>query len=102
MSASHRFTRRSTAVLAALLIALTALPAMASARPIYDGPGYQLAAPADSSTPAPTVVRTIVKEEAVRVLPIALAGAALIIALAGTGYAMVRVAPLRQQLRGQH
>ena len=45
MSARHRLTRRSTAVLAALLIALAALPALASARPYYDGPGYQLAAP---------------------------------------------------------
>ena len=102
MSARHRLTRRSTAVLAALLITLTALPAIASARPFYDGPGYQLAAPAESSTTTPTVVRTIVKEEAVRALPIALAGAALIIAIAGTGYAMIRIAPLRQQLRGQH
>jgi hypothetical protein len=31
-----------------------------------------------------------------------LAGAALIIAIAGTGYAPVRVAPLRQQLGGGH
>jgi hypothetical protein len=102
MSARHRFARRSTTALVTLLITLTALPAMASARPFYDGPGYQLAAPAESSAPAPTVVRTIVKEDAVRALPIALAGAALIIALAGTGYAMVSLAPLRQQLRGQH
>jgi hypothetical protein len=102
MSARHRFARRSTAVLAALLITLTALPAIAGARALYDGPGYQLAAPAESSTPAPTVVRTIVKEEAIRALPIALAGAALIIAIAGTGFAIIRVAPLRQQLRGQH
>ena len=102
MSADHRLIRRSTAVLAALLIALTALPAAASARPFYDGPGYKLAGPVESSAPAPTVVRTIVKEEAVRALPIALAGTALIIAIAGTGLALVRVAPLRQQLRGQH
>ena len=75
---------------------------MASARPIYDGPGYQLPAPPESSTPAETVVRTIVKEEAFRALPIALAGAALIIAIAGTGYAIARIAPLRQQLPSQH
>jgi len=102
MSARHRLTRRSTAVLAALLITLTALPAIASARPDYDGPGYTLAGPAESSAPVTTVVRTIVREEAVRALPIALAGAALIIAIAGTGYAMIRIAPLRQQLRSQH
>jgi hypothetical protein len=101
MPARHRLARRSTAVLAALLITLTALPAMASARPFYDGPGYQLAAPAEPSTPTPTVLRTIVKED-VRELPIVLAGAALLIAIAGTGYAMIRIAPLRQQLRGQH
>jgi hypothetical protein len=35
-------------------------------------------------------------------LPIALAGAALIIAIARSGYSIVRTAPLRQQLRGQH
>ena len=98
MSARHRFTRRAGALLAALLIALTTLPAVASARPYYDGPGYQLMGPAESSEPVPTVVRTTVKEEAVRVLPIALAGAALIIAIAGTAYAMVRIAPLRREL----
>jgi N-acetylglucosamine kinase-like BadF-type ATPase len=102
MSARHRFTSRSTAVLTAALIALTALPAMASARPYYDGPGYKLAVPAETGSPAPTVVRTVVKQDAVRALPIALAGAAMIIAIAGTGYAMIRIAPLRQQLRGQH
>jgi len=99
MPARHRFTRRTAAVLAALLIALAALPTMASARPIYDGPGYQLPAPPESTTPAETVVRTVVKEESFRVLPIALAGAALIVAIAGTGYTIARTVPLRQQLR---
>ena len=47
------------------------------------------------------MVRTVVKEEAVRALPIALAGAALLIAIAGTGYALMRVAP-RQRLGGLH
>jgi hypothetical protein len=100
VSARTRLTRRTTAALAVLLIALTALPAMASARPIDAGPGYRL--PSTPSTPAPTVVRTIVKQEAVRALPIVLAGAALIIAIAGTGFAMIRIAPLRQQLQSQH
>lgn len=102
MPARHRFTRRTAAVLAALLIALAALPTMASARPIYDGPGYQLPAPPESTTPAETVVRTVVKEESFRVLPIALAGAALIVAIAGTGYTIACTVPLRQQLRSQH
>ncbi len=44
-------------------------------------------------------MRTIVREDTLRVLPIALAGTALIIAIAGTGYAMIRIAPLREQLR---
>lgn len=104
MPARHRFTRRSTALLTTLLIAL-ALPVAASARPIYDGPGYQLpvrSTPAELSTPAATVVRTVVKEEAVRALPIALAGAALLIAIAGTGYVVVRVAPPRRELGDQH
>lgn len=102
MSASPRLNRRAAAVLAVLLISLAALPAMASARPIDYGPGYQLPMPPESSTPADTVVRTVVKEESARVLPIALAGAALIVAIAGTGYTMARIAPLRQQLRSQH
>jgi len=55
----------------------------------------------EPSTPAPTVVRTIVREEAVRTLPIVLAGAALLIAIGGTGYALMRVAP-RQRLGGLH
>ena len=100
VSTSTRLTRSCTAVLAALLIALAALPAMATARPM-NGPGYSDVA--QPSTPVDTVVRTVVTEkESLRALPIALAGAALIIAIAGTGVAMVRIAPLRQQLRSQH
>ena len=102
MSTSIRRNRRAAVVLAALLIALAALPTIAGARPPYDGPGYQLPARPESSTPVETVVRTVVKEEAVRVLPIALAGAALIIAIAGTGYTIARTAPLQRQLRSQH
>ena len=37
-----------------------------------------------------------------KTLPIALAGAALLVAIAGTGYALVRIAPLRQQVRVGH
>jgi hypothetical protein len=102
MSARHTLTHRSTALLAALLIALLALPAVASARTPADDPAPRTDVLTEPSTPAPTVLRTVVKEEAVRVLPIALAGAALIIAIAGTGYTLVRVVPLRQQLGGGH
>jgi hypothetical protein len=93
---SRRITRIATG---ALIIAALGAPA-ASARPI-DPPVNDPFE--ESSTPIETVVRTVVKEEeAVRALPIALAGAALIIAIAGTGYSLVRIAPVRQQLRGQH
>jgi hypothetical protein len=102
MSARHTLAHRSTALLAAMLIALAALPAVASARVPADDPAPRSDVLTEPSTPSPTVLRTVVKEEAVRVLPIALAGAALIIAIAGTGYTLVRVAPLRQQLGGGH
>ena len=97
--------RRLTAVLAALLIAATITPAVAFAAPTADGrgPRASVSDQPTASSPVPTVVRTtVVKEEAARTLPIVLAGAALLISLAGTGYALVRVAPLRHQLRGEH
>ena len=97
MPARPRVTQRSTAVLAVLLIALVALPGVASARPADDSTGPRSQLVAEPSTPAPTVVRTVVKDNA-PTLPIALAGAALLIAIAGTGYALVRIAPLRHQL----
>jgi hypothetical protein len=97
MSARHA-SHRSIAVLVALLIALAALPVAASASPALDVSGGT----SEPSTPAPTVVRTVVKEEAAAVLPIALAGAALLIAIAGTGYAAVRMSPMRARLRGEH
>jgi hypothetical protein len=97
MSARHRLTHRSTALLAVLLIALVALPAIASARPADDSTGPRSGLVAKPSTPAPTVVRTVIKDSA-PALPIALAGAALLVAIAGTGYALVRIAPLRHQL----
>jgi hypothetical protein len=97
--------RRPSAVLAVLLIGLAVLPAAAIARPANDGLGPRSAefSKPTASSPVPTVVRTtVVKEEAARALPIALAGAALLIAIAGTGYAAFRIAPMRQQLRGLH
>jgi hypothetical protein len=93
MSARHR----PTAALAVLLIALLALPGAASARPADDSTGPRSRLVAEPLTPAPTVVRTLIKDS-VPVLPIALAGAALLIAIAGTGYALVRIAPMRQHL----
>jgi len=97
MPTHHPQTHRSTAVLAALLIALLVLPGVAAARPADDsaGPRSDVVQP---PAPAPTVVRTVIKEEAVQALPIALAGAALLIAIGGTGLALVRIAPMRQQL----
>lgn len=85
------------AALAALLIAL-ALPGVAAARPAEEnvGPRSLVVAPVE---PAPTVVRTtVIREEAVRALPIALSGAALLIAIGGTGLALVRIAPMRREL----
>jgi hypothetical protein len=93
MSARHR----PTAALAALLIALLALPGVAGARPADDSTGPRSTLVAEPSTPVPTVVRTVVKDNA-PTLPIALAGTALLVAIAGTGYALVRIAPLRHQL----
>jgi len=104
MSATHRLTRRPIAALAALLIALATLPAAATARPATGGPGPRAAVSVKPSelTPAPTVVRTVVKDDARDLLPIALAGAALLIAIGATGYMLVRVAPIRHQLSGGH
>ena len=98
MPARHRLSRRSTAVLAALLIAVIALPGVASARPPDDSTGPRSQLVAEPSTPAPTVVRTVVKEDTFRALPIVLAGAALLIAIGGTSLALRRIAPLRHQL----
>ena len=97
MSARRRLMHRSTALLAVLTIGLVALPGIASARPADDSTGPRSGLAAEPSTPAPTVVRTVIKDNA-PTLPIALAGAALVIAIAGTGYALVRIAPIRQHL----
>ena len=98
MSTRPRVTHRSTALLAALLILLIALPGVATARPAEDSTGPRSQLVAEPSTPAPTVVRTVVKEDTFRALPIALAGAALLIAIGGTSLALRRIAPMRQQL----
>jgi hypothetical protein len=95
---THRpHTHRITAALTALLIALAALPGAAAARPGDDsvGPRSSLIQPAER---AETVVRTIVvREEAVRALPIVLSGAALLLVIGGIGFVMIRTAPIRRQ-----
>jgi hypothetical protein len=122
MSRRSRRTRRTAAVLAALMLAA---PGVAAAKPAGDGlgpraekfinpPAQTVVNPpqekfvnppaefaAEPSTPAPTVIRTVVKEEAVRALPIVLAGLALLIAIGSTGYALMRAAP-RERLGGLH
>jgi hypothetical protein len=124
MSRRSRRTRRTAAALVAVMIAAGA-PGAAFAKPAGEGLGPRaekfvnppaqtvvnppqekfINPPAEfagePSTPAPTVVRTVVQEDTTDVLPIALAGAALLIAIGGTGYALMRVAP-RQRLGGQH
>ena len=105
MSARHHTVRHVAAVLAALMIASAALPVVATARPAADGPGPRvetLAKPSAAPAQAPTVVRTVVKEEAVRALPIVLSAAALVIAIGGIGYTLTRSTQLRHGLRGQH
>jgi hypothetical protein len=94
-------SRRCGALLAIVLVAVAVLPATVFARPI-DGPGMPHPDAATGSESVPTVVRTVVRQQSVPALPIALAGAALLVAIAGTGYALVRIAPLRQQLGVGH
>jgi hypothetical protein len=96
---NHRPTsHRWVAPLVVLLVVFATLPATVMARPI-DGPGMPHP---DSAPTTPSIVRTVVEEQSVSVLPIALAGAALLVAIAGTGYALFRIAPLRQQLGVGH
>ena len=124
MSRRSRRTSRTAAALVAVMIAASA-PGAAFAEPAGEGIGPRaekfvnppaqtvvnppqekfVSPPAEfagePSTPAPTVHRTVVQGDSTDVLPIALAGAALLIAIGGTGYALMRVAP-RQRLGGQH
>ena len=95
---THTTSRRCTAFLAVVLVAVAVLPATVSARPI-DTPRI----PHHAAPPArPTVIHTVVKEQSLPALPIVLAGAALVIAVAGTGFALARIAPLRRQLGVGH
>jgi hypothetical protein len=85
-------TRR---LVAACVVAGTlAVPAAAPAMPIDNGP-----APNRTTEPAPPVVRTIVQSSD-DTLPIAVAGAALLVAMASAGYSSLRLAPLRAAKNG--
>ena len=97
-------SRRSTALVTVLLIAVLALPAAAVARPATDPAGAATSsaaatqpAPAPSDAAAPVAAA----DDSTDVLPIVLAGAALIIVLCGTGYVLVQ-ASHRRHLRIQH
>lgn len=81
-------TRRLAA--ACVVAGTFAVPAAASAMPIDNGPppSHKVAAA------PPPQVRTIVQSSD-DTLPIAVAGAALLVALTSAGYSVVRLAPLR-------
>lgn len=86
------FRRHAIAVIATLSIAFTALPGTAAAMPARDGSVGN--GRVETSRPAPTVVRTVVREEALQALPLVLAGVALLIAFGGTAVSVRRVPPL--------
>jgi hypothetical protein len=80
---------RRLAAVVTVAVAL-AVPAAASAMPIDNGPP-----PSHTTTEAPPpVVHTIVHSTD-DTLPIALAGVALLVAMASAGYSTLRLAPLR-------
>jgi hypothetical protein len=80
--------RRSLA--AAVVTGALAAPAAASAMPI----DYGRPVPPKTASPAPAAPRTIVQSRD-ETLPIALAGAALLVAMSTAGYSALRLAPLR-------
>lgn len=84
------FPRRNLA--AALVAGSLALPTTAAAMPLDNGRGVP-----PKSTPAPT--RPVV-QSADETLPLALAGAALLVALSSAGYSVLRLAPLRAARAG--
>jgi hypothetical protein len=81
-------------VAACVVAGALAVPAAAPAMPIDNGP-----APNRTSEPPPPAVRTIVQSSD-DTLPTALAGVALLVALASAGYSSVRLAPLRAAKSG--
>ena len=96
-------SRRSTALVTALLIAVLALPAAAVARPAADPAGATgSTAAATEPAPAPKAAAPApIADDGTDVLPIVLGGAALILVLCGTGYVLVQ-ASHRRQFRIQH
>jgi hypothetical protein len=74
---------------AAAVAAMLVLPAGASAMPIDNG------RPVPPKTQAPPPAARTVVESSDDTLPIAVAGAALLVALASAGYSAIRLAPLR-------
>ena len=96
-------SRRSTALVTALLIAVLALPAAAVARPAPTPPAPR-PPPRAATQPAPApkaAAPVAVADDGTDVLPIVLGGAALIIVLCGTGYLLVQ-ASHRRHLHIQH
>jgi hypothetical protein len=85
---SHR-VRRSVAVGIALL-ALLALPAIASARP-FDEPSPNSVAPVPSVSSSPPPASTAARDPSGYTLSIALAGTALVVAILGSGYVVIRL-----------
>jgi hypothetical protein len=81
------FSRRT--LTAGVIAGALSLPATAAAMPIDNG------TPAVHHTSAPpSQVRTVVQSSD-DTLPLVLAGAALLVAMASAGYSAIRVAPLR-------
>lgn len=81
------FPRRNLA--AALVAGSLALPATATAMPLDNG---RVVPPKPTPAPAPA---PIVVERSGDALPIALAGAALLVAVSSAGYSVLRLAPIR-------
>jgi hypothetical protein len=81
-------------VAACVVAGALAVPAAAPAMPIDNGP-----APNRTGEPPPPAVRTIVQSSD-DTLPTALAGVALLVALASAGYSSIRLAPLRAAKSG--
>jgi len=95
-------SRRSTALVTALVIAVLALPAAAVAKPMPDPEGATGYTETTQSAPAPKpAAPAAVADDGTDVLPIVLGGAALIIVLCGAGYALVH-ASHRRALHIQH
>jgi hypothetical protein len=82
--------RRSLA--AAIVAGSLAAPAAALAMPI----DYNRPVPPKTASPAPPPAPRTIVESGDETLPIARAGAALLVAMSTAGYSVLRLAPLRQ------